>query len=137
MKSKLLFRRLFAWLLACALALTLALPGAVWAVGDDAEPAAEAETESVDTQTASETTEETVEDTVHIGSTEEFLEFAENCTLDSWSQGKRFILDCDLSLEDTDFEPIPVFGAMGCPPLRGDGFAPSGHKINSPPGGPP
>ena len=28
-------------------------------------------------------------------------------------------------------------GAMGSYPLRGDGFAPSGHKINSPPGGPP
>ncbi len=133
MKSKLLFRRLFAWLLACALALTLALPGAVWAVGDDAEPAAEAETESVDTQTASETTEEAVEETVHIGSTEEFLEFAENCTLDSWSQGKRFILDCDLSLEDTDFEPIPVFGGTfigGSHTIRGlsisDSASPTG-----------
>ena len=28
-------------------------------------------------------------------------------------------------------------GAMGCHPGGGDGSAPSGHKINSPPGGPP
>ena len=115
MKSDLKFRRLFAWLLACTLLFTMALPGAVLAVDDDAEPT-EAETESADTEAAA----ETVEETVHIGSTEEFLEFAKNCTLDSWSQGKRFILDCDITLEDTDFEPIPVFGGI---------FIGGGHTI--------
>ncbi len=44
-----------------------------------------------------------------IHTTQDFLEFASQCTLDSWSVGKMVILEADISLENTDFEPIPTF----------------------------
>ena len=50
------------------------------------------------------------DDAIHIGSVEEFLDFAASCVLDTWSQGKTFVLDADISLDGTDFEPIPNFG---------------------------
>lgn len=47
--------------------------------------------------------------TVYIGSAEELLEFAEKCSLDSYSRGKSFALSADISLEGIEFEPIPSF----------------------------
>ena len=38
-------------------------------------------------------------ETIHITSAEEFLTFAENCVLDSWSQNKQVLLTADISLE--------------------------------------
>ena len=55
-----------------------------------------------------------------IKSEEEFLEFAKNCTLDSWSKGKTFYLSCDLDLSTIDFTPIPSFGGN---------FEGAGHTI--------
>lgn len=49
------------------------------------------------------------EDVIHIGSLEEFLAFAENCRLDSFSQGKAFLLTADIDLAGTDFDGIPIF----------------------------
>lgn len=49
------------------------------------------------------------EDVIHISSLEEFLQFAENCRLDSFSQGKSYVLATDIDLTDADFDGIPVF----------------------------
>lgn len=49
---------------------------------------------------------------VSIDSTQEFLEFAKNCTLDTWSQGKEFRLTSDLDLRGTDFVSVPTFGGL-------------------------
>ena len=49
---------------------------------------------------------------VTISSTEAFLEFAQNCSLDAWSQGMSFSLTCDLDLSGTDFRSIPTFGGV-------------------------
>ncbi len=46
---------------------------------------------------------------IHIASVRELLTFAENCSLDTWSDGKRIVLDCDLSLSETAFNSIPIF----------------------------
>ena len=59
-------------------------------------------------------------ETIAINSREDFLEFAKNCRLDSWSQGKLFVLNTDISLAGIDFLPIPTFG--GC-------FEGNGHTI--------
>lgn len=59
-------------------------------------------------------------ETIEINSTEDFLAFARNCTLDIWSQDKLVSLNADISLAGTGFLPIPTFG--GC-------FAGNGHTI--------
>lgn len=60
-------------------------------------------------------------ETIHITSAEEFLTFAENCVLDSWSQNKQVLLTADISLEETDFASIPTFGGS---------FDGGGHTIS-------
>lgn len=50
-----------------------------------------------------------VPEIVHISSLEAFLEFAENCRLDSYSLGKHFLLTTDIDLAGTDFDGIPIF----------------------------
>ena len=47
--------------------------------------------------------------TVEITSLSEFLDFAEGCTLDTYSKNKTFILKTDISLAGTDFKPIQNF----------------------------
>lgn len=49
------------------------------------------------------------ENTVYISSTEDLLEFAENCRLDSYSQGLTVYLTADIDLADTGFSGIPIF----------------------------
>ncbi len=46
---------------------------------------------------------------IQISSTEAFLEFAENCRLDSYSMDKHFLLTTDIDLTGTDFDGIPIF----------------------------
>ena len=48
--------------------------------------------------------------TIYISSPEDLLELAENCKMDTWSQGKNVILKKDISLQDVEFTPIPTFG---------------------------
>lgn len=47
--------------------------------------------------------------TITISSTEEFLDFTRNCTLDSYSVNLEVLLECDLDLSGTGFEGIPIF----------------------------
>ena len=58
---------------------------------------------------------------LHIRNLEDFLTFAENCVLDSYSRGKTVYLDCDLDLSGTDFAGIPTFGGT---------FEGQGHEIS-------
>lgn len=49
------------------------------------------------------------EETIYIHSTEDFLSFAKECSLDSWSRDKEVLLEADIDLSGTDFESVPVF----------------------------
>lgn len=59
--------------------------------------------------------------TINIKTVEDFLELADNCTLDTWSQGKTVVLQEDLSLAEVEFEGIPTFGGV---------FDGNGHTIS-------
>ena len=48
--------------------------------------------------------------TVYLDSAADFAAFAKNCSLDTWSQGKTVVLEADIVLTDSEFEPIPTFG---------------------------
>ncbi|MBO6239357.1 MAG: hypothetical protein J6O61_00585 [Butyrivibrio sp.] len=57
---------------------------------------------------------------ITINTTDEFIEFAENCKLDTWSANKRVILNSDISLLGTGFEGVPTFAGE---------FVGNGHTI--------
>lgn len=61
------------------------------------------------------------EDTVIVSSADDLILIAKNCTLDTWSQGKRVILANDIDLNRSDFKNIPTFGGT---------FEGNGHKIS-------
>ncbi len=46
---------------------------------------------------------------LHIKSLNDFLVFADNCRLDSYSENMNVYLDIDLDLSDTEFDGIPTF----------------------------
>ena len=48
--------------------------------------------------------------TVYLDSAADFAAFAKDCSLDTWSQGKTFILRADISLSGVDFTPAASFG---------------------------
>lgn len=58
--------------------------------------------------------------TIKIKDVEDLLEFAEKCTLDTWSQDKTVVLQADIYMEDIAFEPIATFGGI---------FDGKGHSI--------
>lgn len=61
-----------------------------------------------------------------ISTTEEFLTFAENCRLDSYSQGLTVSLEADIDLTGSDFSGIPIF----CGTLNGRGHTIRGLKLD-------
>ena len=103
--------RLFAALLCAAMLLTAAAPARVLADETENSRTEAAETASNAEEAAPEAA-ETVTEEIHIASAEDFLAFAAACTLDTWSQGKRFVLDCDITLEGTEFVPAATFGGV-------------------------
>lgn len=60
-------------------------------------------------------------ETIEINSVEDFLAFADNCHLDSWSANKIVTLQQDIDLSGIDFEMIPVFAGT---------FDGGGHTIS-------
>lgn len=64
---------------------------------------------------------------ITINSTEDFLKFAENCRLDTWSVNKKVSLNSDISLIGTDFTRIPQFGGF----FDGGGHTISGLNIGT------
>ena len=59
--------------------------------------------------------------TVRISNADEFLEFADNCKLNTWSDNKKVILTSDISLIGKEFNGIPDFGGV---------FDGQGHTIS-------
>ena len=55
----------------------------------------------------------------------EFLRFARSCARESYSVGVRFVLETDVDLSDTDFEPIPYFAGE----FDGGGHVVSGLRV--------
>ncbi|SCY70677.1 hypothetical protein [Butyrivibrio sp. INlla14] len=64
---------------------------------------------------------------ITISSTEDFLKFAENCRLDTWSVNKKVSLNSDISLIGTEFTRIPQFGGF----FDGGGHTISGLNIGT------
>lgn len=64
---------------------------------------------------------------VTISSVEELLDFAKNCSLDTWSQGRTVRLTADIDLSGRDFAPIPTFGGT----FLGEGHTVSGLRITA------
>lgn len=48
--------------------------------------------------------------TVRIATAEDFLQFSERCSLDSWSIGKYVVLEQDIDLSGCSFTGVPTFG---------------------------
>lgn len=59
-------------------------------------------------------------ETIEINTPEDFVQFADNCHLDSWSVNKLISLQQDIDLSNTSFETIPVFAGT---------FDGNGHTI--------
>ncbi len=63
-------------------------------------------------QTVQEESEEIETEYIEINTVEDFLEFAENCYIDSWSANKRVTLNADLNFSGTYLPMIPVFAGV-------------------------
>lgn len=85
--------------------------------------------ETVSEETTSEETisTEPVYEEVSIDSLEDFLAFARDCRLDSFSQNKIFYLNADIDLTGTQFESIPIF----CGSFVGNGHSISGLQLTA------
>ncbi len=66
-------------------------------------------------------------DYIQISSVEDLLKLAENCSLDTWSNGKTVVLMQDLNLENSDFQSIPTFGGS----FEGNGHTISGYHLDT------
>lgn len=88
-----------------------------------AAPETEAEVEETDdTDLENDADSDTMEtESIDINTVEDFLAFAENCHLDSWSVNKIINLKQDIDLTGTSFETIPVFAGV---------FDGGGHTIS-------
>ena len=110
--------RLLAGLLCAVLLLTAAVPA--WVLADEADSTQGADAAGETASDAAEDAESTAVEEIHIASAEDFADFIASCTLDTWSQRKRFVLDCDITLESADFVPAATFGGV---------FLGAGHTI--------
>lgn len=69
--------------------------------------------------------EEAASPVLTIASAEEFVRFAQNCRLDTYSQGLQVSLEADIDLSGLEFESIPIFS--GC--FDGNGHTVSGLEF--------
>ena len=49
---------------------------------------------------------------VEINSTADLVALSRSCWMDTWSRDKKVILNCDLNLENSEYEPIATFGGI-------------------------
>ena len=61
----------------------------------------------------------------HVKTVEDLNKLADNCRLDSWSQGRTVSLDADIALDGADFSGIPSFGGT----FQGNGHTISGLSL--------
>ena len=64
-------------------------------------------------------------DTVSLRTVEDLVRLSQNCSLDSWSQGKTVCLEADIDLTGVEFTPIPTFGGT----FEGQGHTISGLSL--------
>lgn len=64
---------------------------------------------------------------IHIQSQDDLCDLAENCRLDTWSQGKTVVLNQNIALDEEaeDFLPIPTFGGT----FEGNDYTISGFSL--------
>lgn len=67
------------------------------------------------------------ENVVAIGSVTELIQLAENCTLDTWSEGKTIKLTTNIDVSEIDFEGIPIFSGT----FEGNGYTITGLNIST------
>lgn len=65
------------------------------------------------------------EDAIYLSTVEEFLEFAENCRVNTWSIGKTIVLANDIDLTGVKFDGIPTFGGT----FAGQGYTIKGITL--------
>lgn len=100
--------------------------GSVSAVGAGQVYAGEIYSDGGQEQTAEETaasaeTQEEQAEVIHITTVDEFIDFANNCYIDSWSMDKRVELDNDLDFTGRELVMVPVFDGY---------FEGNGHTIS-------
>ncbi len=66
-------------------------------------------------------------DVIAISTAEEFVAFSKKCNIDSFSEGKKFVLAADIELTHSDFDTIPYFAGS----FDGAGHTVSGLRITS------
>ena len=66
------------------------------------------------------------EDTITIRTVQDLEKFSQQCSLDSWSQGKTVVLEADIDLTSRNFTPIPTFGGT----FDGQGHTISGLRLS-------
>ncbi|MGN0695457.1 MAG: hypothetical protein ACI4J5_01685 [Oscillospiraceae bacterium] len=66
------------------------------------------------------------QDIIHISSAEDLIKLSADCVYDKYSKGKKFLLDCDISLEGYDLKPIPTFSGE----FDGNGHIITNLKLN-------
>ena len=64
--------------------------------------------------------------TVRISTADELVDLSEDCVLDSYSKGLTVIIENDIDLTGTGFDPIPLFGGR----LEGNGHTVSGLDVS-------
>lgn len=78
-----------------------------------------------DTTREKENSKEPEQSYLTIHTVEELLAFASNCTLDTYSENMKVLLDADLNLTGQEFQPVPVFSGS----FDGGGHQITGIKI--------
>lgn len=123
------WKKKMALLLAAVMALSGTGKGSPWQIKALAAPVLE-EQESADMtegDQAEDGQEEAAWEVVTIGTTEEFIDFGKKCISETYSKGKKFVLEGDLNLQGTEFEPIPVFAGI----FEGGGHGIVGLSVHS------
>lgn len=62
---------------------------------------------------------------IHIKDTDDFIEFANNCRLDTWSRNKNVYLDNDIIIAGSDYISVPTFGGH----FNGRNYSISGYTM--------
>ncbi len=63
---------------------------------------------------------------VKISSAKDFVRFAKDCSLDSYSKDKTFVLTCDIDISKEEFTPAPIF----CGTFDGNGHTIKGFSYD-------
>lgn len=121
------YRKLISKLLSMGMALSLAcniFPLQNLRAAETADISEKEETGTPESAPDEEGEEEVPQEVVEINSVDDFLSFADQCFIDSWSANKRVLLNADIDLTGTDFEAIPVFAGT----FQGQGHTISGFS---------